>query len=331
MHQRWHGKNHIETGWSSFILGNILGDRGELAESEASLRQALSIFRSQYGDSHDSVQSVLKRLQQILEARGDQAGLATLRADRLARLAKALERDATNLTLRIQLATSLAESGDLDGALAGFSEAVELATSTTPDVKLRLAEGCSHLARLFRDKGRFEQAERSYRQAIALREPLEDNAPPQSRLAQANDYNELAFVLKPDSRSPESVRAVRTGLALKQSLVREFPENRVYRFHVAHSYLALGYIAADSGRTPDAVEAFGEADTILSALATDASALQESTGPLEQTLDALGDAWLRVDRPEEGAQAHQRARAVAQTASEKTDPSVSPKKVNIVP
>jgi tetratricopeptide (TPR) repeat protein len=331
MHQRWHGKNHIETGWSSYILGNIQGDRGELAEAEASLRQALAIFRSQYGDSHDSVQSLLKRLQQILEARGDQAGLAALRADRGARLAKALERDGTNITLRIQLANSLGESGDLDGALAGLSESIELATATTPDKKLRVAEGCSQLARLLRDKDRFKQAERTYRQAIALRDPLADNAPPQLRLAQANDYNDLAFVLKPDSRWPESERAVRTGLAFKQALAREFPDNRDYRIHVAHSYLGLGHIAVDSGRTPDAVHAFGEAATILSALATDASAHQGSNEFLGQTLDTLGDAWLRVNRPDDATQAHQRAWAVAPKGRGHADPGVSPKKVNIVP
>ncbi|MEX2306133.1 MAG: protein kinase [Pirellulales bacterium] len=331
MHQRWHGKTNIETGWSSYILGDIQGDRGELAESEANLRQALSIFRSQYGDSHDSVQSVLKRLQQILAARGDQAGLAALRADRGARLAKALKRDGTNIKLRIQLANSLAESGDLDGALAGFSEAAELASATTPDMKLRLAEGCSQLARLLRDKGRFEQAERTYRQAIALREPLVDKAPPQLRLAQANDYNDLAFVLKPDSRSPESVRALRAGLALKQALVREFPDNLDYRIHVAHSHLGLGHIAVDSGRTPDAVQAFGEAAAILSALATVASAHQGSNEFLGQTLDTLGNAWLRVNRPEDAAQAHQHALAVAPKGGGSTEPGVSPKKVNIVP
>jgi serine/threonine protein kinase/Flp pilus assembly protein TadD len=118
MHQRWHGKDHIETAWSLFILSGLQSRRRDYFESEANLRQALAIFTAQYGESHESVRKVLESLQGVLEARGDQPALAALRADKAARLSKAMELQGDQLNVRAQLAVYLRDAGDIDGAIA---------------------------------------------------------------------------------------------------------------------------------------------------------------------------------------------------------------------
>jgi WD40 repeat protein/regulator of sirC expression with transglutaminase-like and TPR domain len=186
---------------------------------------------------------------------------------------------------------------DYEAAQARVAQltAVDLGKDSTPEAKYSLAEQCSQLGRSLRDKQQLELAARVFRHAISLREPLGE-ATPESRLAQANDYNDLAFTLKPAKRLQEAEAAVRTGKQLKQALVTEFPEKPEYRFHLAHSCLGLAYLFEESGRTSDALKAFAEADGLLTELAADASATEQLRQWVGQALRQLGDAWLRLNR-----------------------------------
>jgi eukaryotic-like serine/threonine-protein kinase len=304
MHRRWHGKDHPETGWSLSVLGDLVSRQGKHDEAEACYREALAIFSKQYDETHAFVLRLVERLDGALLAKGDEAGLATLRADRAVRLSKAVERGTDTLKARIQLARFLRDTGHLDEAIVSFSEAVKLAS--TPDVKHRLADELAQLARLLRDKQKPQQSEQAFREAIALREPLAKSASASLRLAQSSDYNDMAFVLVPATRLTEAEHAVRCGLALKQALVLEFPENSEYRLHLAHSYLGLGYIVAAAGRTPDGVEATGKAADILNALAGQGAALEQSVF-LGHTFWQLADAWLKLNHLEDARDANEKA------------------------
>jgi tetratricopeptide (TPR) repeat protein len=203
--------------------------------------------------------------------------------------------------------------------MARYTEAVARRTpqTTTPDLQATLAERFSQTAKLLRDKQKLEQAERAYRQAISLREPLGKEAPPALRLAQSFDYNDLAFVLLPAKRLPDAERAVLAAIELKQALVGEFPENSDYPMHLAHSYLGFGYITSEERKTSDSVQAYGEAAGILNKLAAEKAGAEGLKAWLGHTWWELGDGWLRLDRVDDAEKAHQQGlRTFAALATE---------------
>ncbi len=291
-------------------VGRIAMDRNMLADAEREFRKAVEL--------HEQRPKNLAREQKFL---GEEAAayldLARLlvKTGRLNEATPLVSRgiliDPTNegqadqLKVQVELANMLREAGKLEQALALYSEVNELATTLSSAEKFRLAEGYSKLARAFREMRQFEQAELAFRRAIALREPLAEKESPQLRLDQACDYNDMAFVLEPNSRWPEAERAVRASLALKQALVRDFPGNRDYPVHVAHSYLALGHIAVGAGQTAEAVQSYGEAAEILNKLATEPFRTDDFERFLGDAVSDLGKAWLNVDRSNDAKQAHQ--------------------------
>jgi serine/threonine protein kinase len=212
------------------------------------------------------------------------------------------EAEARETVAKVQLLFDQGKTGDAENLMA-----VELATSMSSDLKCSLAQEWSHQARHLRDATRLEEAERTYRHAISLREPIGVDSTPAVRLAQACDYNDLAFVLTPAEWAVEAERDNRHGLDLKQSLVDEFPDNREYRIHLAHSYLGLGYVTSDLGRTSDAVQAFGEAASALDSVAARGGGTESCQTFLGHALRQLGDAWLKLDRLEDAKHAHQQA------------------------
>ncbi|HEV2294723.1 MAG TPA: tetratricopeptide repeat protein [Tepidisphaeraceae bacterium] len=297
MHERWHGKDHVETGWSLAKLGDIQTDRQQYSEAEANLRRARSIFLAQYGDSHYSLPFVMKYFRRLYQAKGDHAALAALEAEDRARLLKSLERDASNLKVPIELGDSLRQAGDLDGAIAKYDEVFKRRMpDTSADVIAKLADGYDQLGPLLRVKQRSDEAARAYRQAIALREPVE-GAAPEVRLKQSFAYHDLAFCVFP-AHLAEAEGAVRKGLALRAGLVKEFSSNAEYRYHLAHSHIGLSIISEQTRPAAEAVQELREAVELLEGVAdviartSDPSTVQPSWLPQE-----VGKAfWGVVDR-----------------------------------
>jgi eukaryotic-like serine/threonine-protein kinase len=317
MHRRVSGNEHPETAWALFHLAQVFEAQGELADAEATFREALALFRKHYQDSHKSIQMSCQALEQVFIARGDEAALAALRAERAARLVKALEQDQDSLKSGVELGNLLRQAGQLDAAYEKYVEVIKrLTPETPPDVNASIASGCSQLARLLRERDQLEQAERAFRQAITVREPLGELAPAQLRLELACDYNDLAFVLLPAMRWAEAERAARKGLELKLALADDFPDNRDYAVHIAHSYIGLCYIAIESGRTSDAVSALSEATAILNQIPAKASGTERFTVWLGQTWSQLGSAWRSLDRIDDAERAYQAALDVAPGTSD---------------
>jgi len=186
---------------------------------------------------------------------------------------------------------------------------------STLQAKYQLAEQCSQHARRLRDKEQLDLAVRVFRQAISIREPL-GKATPELRLAQANDYNDLAFTLKAIKRLQEAEAAVGTAKQLKQALVTEFPANPQYRFHLAHSCLGLAYIFEESGRTADAVQAITETERLLTELMADESVTGQMRQGTGDALRQLGAAWLRVKHVKEALESFSKAIIFEPEASE---------------
>jgi len=307
MHRRTHGNEHPETGWGLNLLGEILAAQGKHAEAEPQFREALTILRRSYPHGHHTVSGVEEALRETLRAKGDASAIEALATLKLAEADKRLAMNREDPEIWLARARVYLEMNRYDKAALDADTAVTLSASLSTESALGLANFCSQLAGRQRDNKQPQQAEHVFRQAISVRESLGGKASPELQLAQANDYNDLAFVLVGATRLPEAERAIRTALELKQALVNDFPDNRDYRIHLAHSYLGLGHIANDSGRTSDAVQAYGEAASILNKLVAEPSGTQQFERWLSDTLSQLGDAWLRVNRPDDAKQAHQKA------------------------
>ena len=78
MHRAGTAATIPETAWGLAILAKICFDLGRLDEAEKLDRRALSIFRTYYDDSHDSVAVIRASLASLLTKRGDQAALDQL-------------------------------------------------------------------------------------------------------------------------------------------------------------------------------------------------------------------------------------------------------------
>ncbi|MBA3483518.1 MAG: tetratricopeptide repeat protein, partial [Pirellulales bacterium] len=309
MHERWHGNDHVETGWSLCHLGNIQIDRQQYAESETNLKRARLIFLAQYGHGHYSVPMVMDALTRLYKAKGDDAALAALQADHRAGLLKSLERDASNLKLQIELGDSLRQSGDVDGALAKYDEVLERRTpATSPDVIERLAEGYVQLSALLCGKQRSDQAARAYEQAIALRGAAE-GAPPEVRFKQSSGYHALAFSLLL-TKPVLAEQAVRKAVELRGAVASDFPQNGEYQFHLAHSHQGLSDILKHTGRRPEALEELRRAAELLESLAAiDVTTAAPDWLPAEtgHTIWMVGDRFFGLRDYDRAESLHRRA------------------------
>jgi tetratricopeptide (TPR) repeat protein len=161
MHRRVNGNDHPETGWALLNRGDAFAAQGKHAEAETSFREALTIFRKHYVESHKSILFTSEALQRVLTNRNDKAGLVSFRADKVARLSKALELQEGNWSLRIHLGNVLRDAGDLDRALAQFSEVI---TRDPKRVDAWIARGDCYVRR-----GEFAKAAEDYSAAIKLK------------------------------------------------------------------------------------------------------------------------------------------------------------------
>jgi serine/threonine protein kinase/tetratricopeptide (TPR) repeat protein len=307
MHRRLHGNGHPQTAYGLATLGRALRSLNKNAEAERACRESLDIFRRSYDEDFSGIKMVFGELRSVLQAQGDQAGLAALQADKVLRLSKALERETDGLKLRIQLADILRDTGKLDEAQASLSVAVTLATDATPDVKRGLAVKHSQLAQLLRDRQKPEQAERAFRQAIALRESLTGESPPALRLDLANEYNALGLLLLSTRQTAEAEVAVNRALELKRALVTQFPEEPDYRMSLAFAYFGLGDVRLESEGLSEAVKMVEEAAGILDKLAVESSGAEKPPPWLGGTYWQLGSSWVRVNQWDKAQAALDRA------------------------
>jgi tetratricopeptide (TPR) repeat protein len=166
MHERWHGSNHPETGWSLAVLATICMDVGKLDEAELLDKRALPIFRTYYDDSHDSVAAIRAHLASLLTKRGDQAALDQFRAESAVQIADALNRGADATSLHMALANTLRETGEWDAAIETYSRVI----ATKPDV----AEARSGRGDCYLQLREFAKAADDYTAAIKLKAELSE-------------------------------------------------------------------------------------------------------------------------------------------------------------
>ena len=125
LHRKVHGDSHVETAWGLYELGRALQNQLKLDESEACYRDAISILRKQYKDSHKNVQTVMSALVEVLIAKSDEAGVEAIQneiADRIRVAAGGIDGDDPHF--RIYAAKTARSARDLPKAIAECSAAL---------------------------------------------------------------------------------------------------------------------------------------------------------------------------------------------------------------
>jgi tetratricopeptide (TPR) repeat protein len=79
LHRRLHGPTHPETAWGLQALALTLYRQEKFADAERFYREALEIFRTQYGDFDAPVVLTMRNLARVLRKKNDEPGLEKLR------------------------------------------------------------------------------------------------------------------------------------------------------------------------------------------------------------------------------------------------------------
>jgi eukaryotic-like serine/threonine-protein kinase len=160
LHRRLQGDNHPGTATGQYILAWTLQEQGKFDEAEQCCHEALNIFLKEYDVTHASVQLAFERLETILNAKHDEAGLATLHAEMSARKNQKTQRRLADSDLQLEGAQSIFESGDYYAALAVLDDVIR----KHPD----LAKAWELRGRCCRNNADFLLAIKNFTQAIKL-------------------------------------------------------------------------------------------------------------------------------------------------------------------
>jgi tetratricopeptide (TPR) repeat protein len=239
MHRRVHGTDHPEFGWGLYKLGVALEKRGEYAESEEKLRGALTIFRKHFDEKRILIVSAA--LQHTLLARGDEAGAAELRADDDSRLAKALELQKGNSNLRMLLGNRLRDSGDLDRAIAQYSEVI---TRDPTSMDAWVARGECR----FRQR-EYVGAAADFAAAVKLK-PEHRSTMAQDQMAHC--HRTLGEALVHTAKPQEAQEAFQNSIDIWSALATAHPKGAGYRHALAYAYQLLANLHASQRRFADA-------------------------------------------------------------------------------
>ncbi len=139
-----------------------------------------------------------------------------------------------------------------------------------PDARQRTALAYFRMGQLHRVLNEHDQAERYFRQAIRLQEPLRDEFPDRPRYRQdlANSRNWLGELLRESEKSlEEAEQNFRQALALQERLAEEVPGEPEYRRELARSHSNLGLVEMDTGRPEAAARDYDRAVALLEQVA----------------------------------------------------------------
>ena len=260
MHRRMHGVNHPETGWAIFNLGGALMEQKKYSEAETAFREALTTFRRQYDESHRSIFLTSDALEGVLTNQGDQIALDELRADKAARLIKAIERQKGSMRLAglaaeqcLQLAQAYLNSGNLSSAEPAFEQCIQLyedLLDKTPDdvqAKDHLAVALAYRGVLLEKMKRLEEAAVSFERATSLWKELSDQAPENEwyRQERAHFSLNLAILLQAAGKPEGALERSRTSVRLNEKLVADFPQHEHHRSRLEHARsVSIGLLRA---------------------------------------------------------------------------------------
>lgn len=165
--------------------------------------------------------------------------------------------------------------------------------STDPESRLQIAQACRLVGRLHSRLGNAAAAEQAYRRHIALLEALTEQHRVRFELFQG--YRALAGVLQGPGQAAKRSAEILRAHALIRDLVRDVPEDSVYRDALAQQQAEVGHLQAQQGQLREALASFQAGVAVAEALLRDGP---DSPGPprssLSLAVNLAGLAGVRV-------------------------------------
>ncbi len=205
---------------------------------------------------------------------------------------------------------------DRPDAATAYEEALarqrRLADAQPSEERLRgeVAATLQHLGVLAREKGQWDKARDSLREASRLREELARADDPRSRQKLAHAYNSLAVLLARRGERGEGLATHEKALALREALRADDPADFERRADLAQTYSNIGLVHEDESRFDVAAEWYGRAATLREQLARERPRDIALGGDLARSTFNLGNARRRQGQAPEAAEVYERARAV---------------------
>ena len=248
------------------------------------------------------------------------------------------QRNSRDVRLRTETANAYRRVGDIQRRLGQYTKAetayrraiilyqgVDPASPQSAGALTALAAINNELGVVSRRLGRYTEARESHQQAIEIlrKQPAQIAAQADSRYELARTYGFLSYVYpgragerfgnrsgrSPSPRSAENADNNRQALEILTTLIREDPENPLYRLTMARCQRDRCFLAAFGGRVDESHQARLEAVDILEQLVRDFPSHPDYCYELAETYAAA--AYRSRDDETEAADSYRRAIEIA--------------------
>jgi serine/threonine protein kinase/tetratricopeptide (TPR) repeat protein len=180
------------------------------------------------------------------------------------------------------------------------------------EYKALLAGTQNNLGNLLADMGKRSEAEKQYRNALAIQKRLATDFPsvPKYRQNLAACHNNLGYLLKVLGKQPEAEEQFRKALARQEKLAADFPTEPAYRADLAISHYNLGTLLEVLGTLREAEDQHRDALAIQEKLAAGFPTVPGYREDLANTHNRLGIVLSRRGNRSGAEQQYRKAVAI---------------------
>jgi tetratricopeptide (TPR) repeat protein len=269
-------------------LGTLQAQAGRDADAEKTLRDALSLQQSLYGEKNADVARTLKDLAQTI-ADGGNLGGGILVMRQAATMQRELRGDEPHPDLAetlTDLGTLLQRQGDLAGTERLFREALAMNQRLLGERHPEIASSRENLASVLQDRHEFAEAEQYYRQALDMRRQLQGADHPDAARTLFNIAS-LQFDLGESALALANAQAVLH--AFRKSLPADHPLT-AFALNVIGFWQTLAGDLTEANRSLDAALAmrrrlFGDGTPDVASSLAALAVLRDAEGRYPEALD----------------------------------------------
>jgi tetratricopeptide (TPR) repeat protein len=237
-------QSQVELAKTLYGLGWMYQQKGQNADADRTLREALERQHKLYGATHGDIARTQKVLARVIADEGDLNGAIPLMRGVLA-----MQRELRGSEPHPDLAEAindlgllLEDRGDYDEAEKLFLEAIAMKRRLLGDKHPEIAMGLANLAQTLQNKGDLVQAEATFRQALAMQRELLGEVHPDVALT----LNNLAFVQYDRGNTHDALATERESLMAYEKL---FPADNP---EVARIMNRIGFWLTEAGQYAEA-------------------------------------------------------------------------------
>ncbi|GEM_PF-458460 len=244
------GEHHPALANTEMVMGALELVEGRGAEAAVRFRRAASLRRESLGPDHPRYGQVLLNLGNAYLEMGDPAGALVEYSRALAIFDAALgEDDPRRIACLMNLGASKLELGDIEGAEQAFREVIERSRAKGDAGAVALANATGNLARCLGQRGRFQDAQTTYEESLALREVLFGEDHPKTAVL----CDDLGRFFVGRGEIERGALLIERGHRIR--LARLGPNHPM----VARSEISMGLVALARGQHTLAVQSFERA------------------------------------------------------------------------